>query len=114
MAGSTTRDFISGLSKPRRGKKQLAPKKKLQGTIIPTAGLGKSTGVSVAKATGGGISSPLTEQSLAARTYYSSTMLYSSDGLFSFYFTPIKSMKFIDADNRQVVFIFKQDPPPEE
>lgn len=56
------------------------------------------------KGSGGGIASPLTETSYAARTYHDDDIsLPSSDGLFTLVIKPVKSMKFKDADGAAVI-----------
>lgn len=100
MAGSNTRDLVSGLWKPRRGKATVG-KKKVRGTITPKVGLGKYTPT---PQPGGGIASPLTELS---RTYYQEDQIvYSTDGLFVFKFSPVHVMNMKDAGGQKVKFIF--------
>jgi hypothetical protein len=108
MSGSNTRDLVSGLWKPRRGKASPATKKKSQGVIRPKVGKGvyvPTTGG------GGGIASPLTETS---RTYYQEDQIvYSSDGLFVFKFSPVHLLNMKDAGGQKVQFIFR-DPNEEQ
>jgi hypothetical protein len=110
MAGSNTRDLVTGLKKPRRGK-VVQTTKKPQGTIKPKAGKGEYK--SAATSGGGGIASPVTETSISDRSYYGSSTVYSSDGVFSFTFLALKKMVFKDRNGARVEFLFKQDPPPE-
>jgi hypothetical protein len=73
MAGSNIRDTLSGLHKPRRGNN--TPKKtQVKGALVPKPGKGIAK---TAKATGG------------ATPIASTFTVYSSDGLFSFTFTPV-------------------------
>lgn len=50
-----------------------------------------------------GISSPLTETSLAARTYHAGKTITTSDGLFAW--PAVKEMSFTDADGRAVKIV---------
>ncbi|MCJ8168627.1 hypothetical protein [Atopomonas sediminilitoris] len=59
---------------------------------------------------GGGISSPLTETSAAARTHWPEQTLTSSDGLFTFAIKPVKKVTLRDADNAEVEMIYAQPP----
>jgi hypothetical protein len=62
---------------------------------------------------GGSIASPLTETTVTIgvdtvpeRTYYAERTLISTDGLFSFKVKDIKSQKFTDANDAEVVLNF--------
>ncbi len=57
---------------------------------------------------GGGIASPLTEASYAAREYWPVEVLTSSDGLLTFRVKPIKKIVQADANDAEVVQIFAQ------
>jgi hypothetical protein len=59
-----------------------------------------------AAATGGGIASPLTEPSYAAREFHPVQTLTSSDGLFVWELEPIKKIVMTDANDEPVVQIF--------
>lgn len=63
------------------------------------------TGESKPKAGGGrGLASPLTEQSYASRTYHTSKMYTSTDGMVTIERKPIKQMSFKDAEGNDAVF----------
>lgn len=57
---------------------------------------------------GGGIASPLTEASYAAREYWPVEVLTSSDGLLTFRVKPIKKIVQADASSAEVVQQFAQ------
>lgn len=57
---------------------------------------------------GGGIASPLTEASYAAREYWPVEVLTSSDGLLTFRVKPIKKIVQADANDAEVVQVFAQ------
>ena len=56
---------------------------------------------------GGGIASPLVETGYADRTFHGDTTITSSDGLFTLKIKPVKSIKFKDSLNHDVVIEFK-------
>lgn len=100
MTGLTSKDFVSGLFKVRRGKKKTNPKKPT-GPIVPKVGKGIYNATSSA---GGGITSPLTEQS---RTYHPTLReLRSSDSAFVMLYQNIATVSFIDGKGSTVVFRF--------
>lgn len=84
------------------------PQRPAIGQVI---GVGKPTKIT---GTGGGaIASPLTETTVAfgantvpERTYYAERTIISTDGLFSFKVKDIKSQKFKDANDAEVVLNF--------
>ena len=55
----------------------------------------------------GGIASPLVETDYADRTFHGDTTITSSDGLFALKIKPVKSIKFKDSLNHDVVIEFK-------
>lgn len=57
---------------------------------------------------GGGIASPLTEQSYAEREWYAEKTLTSSDGLLSFRVQAIKQLRMTDANDAEVLLQFKE------
>lgn len=79
--------------------------------ITQTVGVGKPTKIT---GTGGGsIASPLTESTVVIgvntvpeRTYYAERTLTSTDGLFTFKVKDIKSQKFTDANDAEVILNF--------
>lgn len=69
-----------------------------RGTFTPPAALG----------VGGGIASPLVENSYLERTYWSDKVITSTDGVFSFKIKPIRSITQLDANDAEVVQQFAQ------
>ena len=57
---------------------------------------------------GGGIASPLTEASYAAREFHPAQALSTSDGLFVWEFEPLKKVVMTDANDAPVVQIFAE------
>jgi hypothetical protein len=55
---------------------------------------------------GGGIASPLTEQSYAAREFHDSYFLFSADGVFVWEMQPVSKIVMTDANGAQVEQIF--------
>jgi hypothetical protein len=120
MAGSNTRDLVSGLSKPRRGK-QTSIKKQARGAIVPKAGKGTFTAEAAAAASGG-IDSPLTEKpggvdekgeqlEFGSREFYTTARyIRDSTNFFVFEYYNLKKMYFKDAKNREIVFVFEDIP----
>jgi|PlaIllAssembly_1097288.scaffolds.fasta_scaffold00010_23 hypothetical protein len=120
MAGSNTRDLVSGLSKPRRGK-QTSIKKQARGAIVPKAGKGTFTAEAEAAASGG-IDSPLTEKpggvdeqgeplEFGSREYYPiARYIRDSTTFYVFEYYNLKKMYFTDAKNREIVFVFADVP----
>jgi hypothetical protein len=98
MAGSTTTSTLGSLKKARRGK-IVALRTRPQGKITPTPGIGRPTGKSAASK-GGGLASPLRE---VGRTSYADTLIYSSDGILSFVYRPLKQGKYKDANNLDII-----------
>lgn len=76
-----------------------------KGTRAATVGTGIYK-APAAKGTGGGIASPLTETSYAAREFHPARYLSSSDGLFVWQFEPPKKIVMTDANDEPVVQIF--------
>ncbi|MBL8471333.1 MAG: hypothetical protein JNM98_05995 [Rhodocyclaceae bacterium] len=79
--------------------------------VAPRGALPSQRGTAAAPASGqtrptggaGGVSSPLTEASYAARTYHSPTTIMSSDGIFALQIAAVASVTLRDADDRQIV-----------
>ena len=76
-----------------------------KGTRAATVGTGIYK-APAAKGTGGGIASPLTETSYAAREYHPARYLSSSDGLFVWQFEPPKKIVMADANDEEVIQLF--------
>lgn len=77
-----------------------------KGTRAATVGTGIYKAPAATAATGGGIASPLTELSYAAREFHPAHVLASSDGLFEWEFEPVKKIVMVDANAAPVVQIF--------
>lgn len=76
-----------------------------KGTRAATVGTGIYK-APAAKGTGGGIASPLTETSYAAREFHPARYLSSSDGLFVWQFEPPKKIVMADANDEEVIQLF--------
>jgi hypothetical protein len=86
MAGSTLRDNVSGLNKPRRGNKDIVSRR-AAGAILPKVGVGKP--VSAAK---GGSQYPTAYAELN-RSFHTTVREYrSTDGLFVILYNNIKTI----------------------
>ena len=90
-------------SSPR--KQVTLTKRDAKGTRAATVGTGIYK-APAAKGTGGGIASPLTETSYAAREYHPARYLSSSDGLFVWQFEPPKKIVMADANDEEVIQLF--------
>jgi hypothetical protein len=103
MAGRTITGSLSGLWKPRRGTLKINQKKKPQGSLAAKAGIGSPK----AKVSGGRSGtldiSTLTEKS---RSLYPETTIYSSDGILSFVYKPIKEATYDLPDKTTMKFVF--------
>lgn len=60
--------------------------------------------------TGGGIASPLTEQSYAAREFHDSRYVFSADGVFVWEFKPVRKIVMTDANGETVQQVFASPP----
>lgn len=58
--------------------------------------------------TGGGIASPVTETSYAAREFYDSKYITSPDGIFVLEIEPVKKITMLDADGGDFVQVFAE------
>lgn len=103
MAGSNTRDLVSGLFKPRRGKAS-SHKKTPAKKIIPVAGVG--VGSSGLSSGGGGASSKYTEVPNSRLYYDDLKELKSTDGSLVMLYQNIYQMKFRDAGGSIVIYQF--------
>lgn len=106
--GAAVQDDINSLVRPVAVRKQLA-------TVPPVGALPAQRGradykAPAAASTGGGIASPLTEQSYAEREWHAEKTLKSSDGLLSFRVKAIKQLRTTDADDVEVIMIYKEPP----
>jgi hypothetical protein len=102
--GAAVQKDINSLVRPTAQRQQLK-------TVPPLGALpaqrGRADYKAPAAASGGG-AWPITEASYLDRTYWPPRDLISSDGLIRIDVTPIKSIKFIDADGVAAVMEFAQ------
>lgn len=108
-ASTFKRDLNALESSPRRTV-QLS-QREARGTRPPTVGRGNYVAPPKTGGTGGGIASPLTEQSYAEREWYMAKTLKSSDGLLTFQVQAIKQVRTTDADDVEVIMIYKEPTP---
>lgn len=91
------RDFVRHLNalvnlRPRSELKQLEPRGPLRGGRV------SAVYKEPVRQSGGGLASPLTEQSYAAREFHDSQYLFSADGVFVWEFGPPKKLVLTDAN----------------
>lgn len=103
-ASTFKRDLNSLESAPRRTAE--LSQREARGTRPPTVGRGNYVAPPSAGQTGGGIASPLTEGSYAAREFHPARYLSSSDGLFVWQFEPPKKIVMADANDEEVIQLF--------
>ncbi|WP_337056291.1 hypothetical protein [Pseudomonas sp. USHLN015] len=115
--GKTLPDDLNSLKPPERKGKNLAPREKTGGRSA-TRGFGYwDPSTPSSGGAGGGIASPLTEQTKVVegitvpdRDYYGTRMLTSSDGIFTLEVMPIKTLRLKDDAEADAV-IFLAEPP---
>jgi hypothetical protein len=114
--GKTLPDDLNSLKPPERKSKTLAVREKTGGRPA-TRGAGTWNPPTRVGADGGGIASPLTEQTKVVegvtvpdRDYYGTRILTSSDGIFTLEVMPIKTLRLKDDAEADVV-IFLAEPP---
>ena len=81
-------------------------------TAPPAAPIPSRTGASgpvasVAKKSGGGIASPLTETAYADREWHAPAYVFSADGMMRILIKPLKTLNMTDADGNSVQINFK-------
>lgn len=108
-ASTFKRDLNALESSPRRTVS--LSQREARGTRPPTVGRGNYVAPPNTGRTGGGIASPLTEQSYAEREWYAAKTLKSSDGLLTFQVQAIKQVRTTDADDVEVIMIYKEPTP---
>lgn len=108
-ASTFKRDLNALESTPRRTV-QLS-QREARGTRPPTVGRGNYVAAPSAGQTGGGIASPLTETDYATREWHDPKTLKSSDGLLTFQVRAIKKVRTTDADDVEVIMIYKEPTP---
>ncbi|MGF6694751.1 hypothetical protein M2318_004840 [Metapseudomonas resinovorans] len=101
---SLQRDLNSLEMAPR--KRQALSRVEQRGARPVTRGRGTVNLVPASGGTGGGIASPLTETTYAARTFWPETILQSTDGLLSFKVKPIKEITQTDDNDLEVKQVF--------
>ena len=95
----------SGEQTSRRDKTLPPPRDAVQ--IPPRSG---SSGPITSPASGGGIASPLTETDYVDRTWHPERTITSTDGVWALKIKPLKSIKFKDAVDAEVVFNLDERP----
>lgn len=108
-ASTFKRDLNALESSPRRTVS--LSQREARGTRPPTVGRGNYVAPPKTGGIGGGIASPLTEQSYAEREWYMAKTLKSSDGLLTFQVQAIKQVRTTDADDVEVIMIYKEPTP---
>lgn len=98
-ASTFKRDLNALESSSRKQVKLSEPE--VRGARPATSGIGSWT--PPATNTGGGIASPVTETSYAAREFYSSQYVTTSDGMFVLEIEPVKKIVMLDADGGDFV-----------
>ena len=98
---TTLKTALNRLIPQKRGKGRL-PAADNRDPIPASKSRGKR---SVGGGSGGGITSPLTEQA-GKRTNHANRTLTSSDGLFVIVYQPIKSAQFVDGDGNAVTVTY--------
>ncbi len=85
---------------------------RLDGASTPQS-IRRKTGLSpVSPPSGSGnIASPLTETDYADREFFGDHTMTTTDGVFTFVWNPIKTTKFLDANDKAVVIEYKEPPP---
>lgn len=99
-------DNLAALKKPGKTLGKTLDASPSVSSIAAASGVGKPASA----ADGGSIASPLTETAYADRTFWTQKTLLSSDGIFVLKWTPIKSVKFTDANSSEVVMNYKDAP----
>lgn len=108
---STFKNDLNALESSRRKSGGLLALER-RGARVATKGRGAWNPANVpSTGTGGGIASPLTEQSYAEREWYDARTLKSSDGLLTFQVQAIKRVRTTDADDVEVIMIYKEPTP---
>lgn len=103
--GSSIQDDLNSLIRPEKQAAQLR-------TVEPRGSLPAQRGTAPyvapkTNATGGGIASPLVEESAAAREYFESALIPTTDGLAWARFKSVKKVIMKDANDAEVVFEYK-------
>jgi hypothetical protein len=96
---STTRDAMRRLARERAGVAALPA----AAAPAPIARVSSLSGNAVAATGTAGIASPLTEDDYTLRTWHTAESMVSSDGVFTFYYTPLASLTLADANGAPVV-----------
>lgn len=106
-------DFQGAFESVTYGKTTRTEKKLNPATPAPSipARSGSSGPItSPAASSGGGVASPLTEALYSERTFWSERTTTTPDGMFTLAWTPLKSIRFLDANSAEVVLNFKDAP----
>ena len=109
-SGRKMRDDMRVLAENNRLERTL-PVLPVRGSQPAKRGSAVWTGGAPAATSGGGIASPLTEPSFAARTYHASSVFLSSDFLMAMEVKPVKSIAMKDAGNFNVIMNYAAPEP---
>ncbi len=104
---------LDALTREAAGQTSRVDKSLPAAPVAPAIPARSGTGKPAPVASGtGAIASPLTETAFADRTWWASRNKTSTDGLFTLAHTPLKSIKFADANTAEVVINFADPPVP--
>lgn len=87
-----------------------APARAALGNASELAAIGAQTGLANNAESTSGIASPLVETSYGDRTWHAEQDLASSDGLLVIKIKHLNEIRFLDANNREVVMQYKDKP----
>lgn len=107
--GTTLKQDLNSLETPRRASQTLAPRQATGGRPA-TRGVGTWDPNKPPAGGGGGVASPLAEQTKVVgadtvpdRDYWPDLVLTSSDGIFTYEVPPVKTLKLKDANDADVI-----------
>ena len=109
-SGRKMRDDMRALAENNRAERTL-PVLTPRGASPAKRGNASWSGGAPTATSGGGIASPLTEPSFAARTYHASSEFLSSDFLMAMEVKPVKSIAMKDAGNFNVIMNYAAPEP---
>lgn len=105
-------DFVAAFNAMTYGTTTLTEKKLPAAKPVPSIPqrTGSSAPITAAGTSSGGIASPLTESSYAARVYYPAKNVTTTDGLFTMAVRHLHQITLLDANNASVSMIFQDAP----
>lgn len=107
--GTAVVEDINRLQQPAPVRRTLRTIQPL-GALPPARGVGTYKPPPAAPNPGGGIASPLTEQSYAAREFHDRRFVFSADGVFVWEMKPVRKIVMTDANGATVEQIFASPP----